>query len=103
MYYNFHRVRWAFHGEQLCHNVVALAALAFGMNSDDLARVLPLEKVRTFQQALQLVGMGVLGHNQHEGLDHRHIVVAGVYFQLDFSVLMDAHAIFQLDALKAVC
>ena len=73
------------------------------MDGEHFAAVATLEEIVTFEMLLEGIGVcRVLRDHQHERLDNGCIVIPGVYLQLDLGVLMDTHAIFELDLLQAV-
>lgn len=88
---DFRRLVAAFHREQAGdHLLLVLAALA-RIDLNHLARVTPGEKLRRFQQCLELRRVrGVARNHQHERLDRCDTVLACIRQQLDLRPLMQA-------------
>ena len=95
------RVAAFFDVDQLLDRFILLLAAQRRFDGDDFVFVAPLEEVVGLDQALDAAGvLDIFGDHQHERLDQRHAALAGVDFQFDFGVLVDANAVFDFDPLQ---
>ena len=95
------RVVGIFHREKLLDGLVPFFARLVRVNRDDAPLVAAFEKRVTADRLHKRIGMdGVLRHHQHERLDDLPIVLARIDFELDFRVLVDTDAIFELERLQ---
>jgi len=90
----------AFHRQQAADHFFLSRAAAAAVHLDHLALVAAIKEL-IFQLVQQLGGVGrVAGNHQHKGLHRLYAMLAGIGEQLHLGGLVQANAIFQLDALQ---